>query len=416
MHQEHDLPPLFHDAMEMNRFPDQSLPPSPSLGHAMEVESLTSPNLPISPSFYSECPSPLSFFSNVECEYPFSISPSEVFRNDIMLKYLHQRQMEKLWSVKDCDDQGVVLKRGRNDFICKPDGLSQMGGLYDQVKTLNVKVAMTVKTNVIETFLKTLTLPYVPLDNGLRIQVLPYMSSLSRCKKHQMAAFIRQSGLLVVWHDDPEMIIGSAESIEQQLVQLLWKNQVAMSEKELSSAEPSFVIGECEGPAGDIPSPEGSQPKRGTMLYQPVLTALTATLSIFCIGVGWRQVAMEIKVDSSMTRLALLAVVPAQIWLGWFFFHTLVNGLAQMIGPVNQVTANSRSYSGVKTSRLVRDTLPHVTIQCPVYKEGLWTVIDPTMVSLRAAISTYEMQGGSANIFGEILHLSFSSCLRLLSQ
>ena len=35
----------------------------------------------------------------------------------------------------------------------------------------------------------------------------------------------------------------------------------------------------------------------------------------------------------------------------------------------------------------------------PVYKEGLWTVIDPTVMSLKAAISTYEMQGGTANIF-----------------
>jgi len=35
----------------------------------------------------------------------------------------------------------------------------------------------------------------------------------------------------------------------------------------------------------------------------------------------------------------------------------------------------------------------------PVYKEGLAAVIKPTVVSLKAAISTYEMQGGTANIF-----------------
>lgn len=35
----------------------------------------------------------------------------------------------------------------------------------------------------------------------------------------------------------------------------------------------------------------------------------------------------------------------------------------------------------------------------PVYKEGLQTVIEPTIVSLKAAISTYEMQGGTASIF-----------------
>lgn len=48
--------------------------------------------------------------------------------------------------------------------------------------------------------------------------------------------------------------------------------------------------------------------------------------------------------------------------------------------------------------RMTSRTLPHVTIQCPVYKEGLDSVIIPTIRSIKAAISTYEMQGGSANI------------------
>lgn len=33
------------------------------------------------------------------------------------------------------------------------------------------------------------------------------------------------------------------------------------------------------------------------------------------------------------------------------------------------------------------------------YKEGLEAVIKPTMFSIKAAISSYEMQGGTANIF-----------------
>lgn len=60
---------------------------------------------------------------------------------------------------------------------------------------------------------------------------------------------------------------------------------------------------------------------------------------------------------------------------------------------------NSKFFSGVAPPRISRNELPHVTIQCPVYKEGLYSVIDPTMRSIRGAISTYEMQGGTANIF-----------------
>lgn len=38
-------------------------------------------------------------------------------------------------------------------------------------------------------------------------------------------------------------------------------------------------------------------------------------------------------------------------------------------------------------------------MQCPVYKEGLIGVIQPTVRSIKQAISTYELQGGSANLF-----------------
>ena len=61
--------------------------------------------------------------------------------------------------------------------------------------------------------------------------------------------------------------------------------------------------------------------------------------------------------------------------------------------------ANSRFYSALLPRRLTEMPLPHVTIQCPVYKEGLASVIAPTVRSIKQAITTYELQGGSANIF-----------------
>jgi hypothetical protein len=65
------------------------------------------------------------------------------------------------------------------------------------------------------------------------------------------------------------------------------------------------------------------------------------------------------------------------------------------------MSENSKYFSSIAPRRLPRgpEKYPHVTIQCPVYKEGLRTVIEPTMRSLKAAISTYELQGGTANIF-----------------
>ncbi len=60
---------------------------------------------------------------------------------------------------------------------------------------------------------------------------------------------------------------------------------------------------------------------------------------------------------------------------------------------------DSKFYSALCPPRLRRDRLPHVTIQCPVYKEGLAAVIVPTVKSIKQAMSTYELQGGSANMF-----------------
>lgn len=63
------------------------------------------------------------------------------------------------------------------------------------------------------------------------------------------------------------------------------------------------------------------------------------------------------------------------------------------------MTNNSKFYSANCSPRITGRTLPHVTIQCPVYKEGLHSVIAPTVKSIKQAISTYELQGGSANMF-----------------
>jgi hypothetical protein len=79
--------------------------------------------------------------------------------------------------------------------------------------------------------------------------------------------------------------------------------------------------------------------------------------------------------------------------------QSIIGSLMQIFGPVNQLGSNSKAYSGKPPRRIKNGALPHMTIQMPVYKEGLAAVIRPTVLSLKAAISTYELQGGTANIF-----------------
>lgn len=101
--------------------------------------------------------------------------------------------------------------------------------------------------------------------------------------------------------------------------------------------------------------------------------------------------------------MALLATTPFFGLFGLFFAICIFTDVAQVIGPITGVMSNSRMYSSI------RPNLPaaykagfrpsHVTIQMPVYKEGLESVIVPTVKSLKAAISHYELNGGTASIF-----------------
>ena len=170
------------------------------------------------------------------------------------------------------------------------------------------------------------------------------------------------------------------------------------SEKVIGSKTKVVITEKFEESTEDQPLIE--KPRR-MALFHSVIVALTLALTMSAVGGGWRQIAVQTDIDKSMTRLAFIAVVPLQVWLGLFFFQSIVTNVTQMIGPIGQAERNSKFYSGIAPIRIHEKTrpLPHVTIQCPVFKEGLRSVITPTVKSIKAAISTYEMQGGSANIF-----------------
>ncbi|KAF8589553.1 hypothetical protein K439DRAFT_1332481 [Ramaria rubella] len=71
------------------------------------------------------------------------------------------------------------------------------------------------------------------------------------------------------------------------------------------------------------------------------------------------------------------------------------------IGPVSQSHENSKYYSAVRPvpNRAVDESLPHITIQMPVYKESLEQTITPSVESLKKAMQTYARQGGTSTIF-----------------
>lgn len=230
--------------------------------------------------------------------------------------------------------------------------------------------------------------------NGLRIQILPTMEDLPRARKHQFAAFVASEALLVVWDDDALHLVQRAKAIESELMELVWAADGEGDDDGEKKANPGVTEYEIDEESGEI-KPES----RPVHMQNTYLVSITMILVVISIGAAWRQLAVEVSVDGSYVRLALCALFPIQIFFTLFFAQVIVGCLAQIFGPVRQLTINSKFYSARPPPRIQSGALPHLTVQCPVYKEGLGGVIAPTVKSIKQAISTYELQGGSANIF-----------------
>ncbi len=82
---------------------------------------------------------------------------------------------------------------------------------------------MTVDTPVIRTVLSVLPqhIDFVPLPDGLRVQVIPTMADLPKARIHHFAAFIKSSRLLVVWDDDPRELLNRAANLEKNFVEMV---------------------------------------------------------------------------------------------------------------------------------------------------------------------------------------------------
>ncbi|KAH9883981.1 glycosyl transferase family group 2-domain-containing protein [Xylariomycetidae sp. FL2044] len=311
-------------------------------------------------------------------------------KHEIMVNFLYQQQCSHLWvSDGSGEVEGVLLRRSKGVYIACPTPLVH-SPLAAACSALNVQCALTINSRVIKSFLSwSPDAVDVPLANGLRIQIVPMIEDLTRARKHQFCAFVASEALLVVWDDDPTGIIQRAQLIETQLMDLVW--DTANGEK-----GPAMDVREVEI---DAESGAVIPEKRPVHLQNAIMVTLVLILVTASLGAAWRQLAIEVSVDHSYARLGLAALVPIQVFFSLFFCQVIVGGLAQMFGPVRQLTTNSRYYSARPPSRLRSAELPHVTVQCPVYKEGLIPVIQPTVQSIKDAISTYELQGGSANLF-----------------
>ncbi|KAM3069291.1 hypothetical protein ACMFMG_010798 [Clarireedia jacksonii] len=344
----------------------------------------TAPN-PLTSNVASPQPSP----AGSSRQSLYSNNRLDDIRHQVLLNYLWQKQKGLMWIQDDARQyEGVMVRKDRTEYLCRPQTLAT-STFGVAMQTMNISAAMTINSTVVEPFLtRSPDALDVPLTNGLRVQILPTIDDLPRARRAQHAAFIAKEALLVVWEDDPTLLFDRAKSIEDALLQTVWHESDEKHEK-----VPQANVSEI-----DEESNQATVEERPTMYLNSFMVSCSIALIMTLLGLGYAEVALEIVVLGKWISLAYIIMLPINAYFSMFFTNVIIGVLMQCFGPIQQLSKNTKFYSAKAPPRLMTSTLPHVTIQCPVYKEGLQAVIVPTIASIKKAISTYELQGGSANI------------------
>lgn len=175
---------------------------------------------------------------------------------------------------------------------------------------------MTVSTRVINLIMQREDLVFIQLKDGLKLQVLPNIAFLPTCQKYQNAAFIKDQAILIVWADSPKEVLARAAAIEEQMMHVFSQGMSPYGEgMDEKKEEQSVNVVEVHSEDGYSKEEGYVEKPRKIVLTQAILTGITLLLVIAAMASGWRAMAVEIAVDESYLRLALLVVTPIQIWL-----------------------------------------------------------------------------------------------------
>jgi hypothetical protein len=172
---------------------------------------------------------------------------------------------------------------------------------------------MTVNSRTIKLILSRTELPYVQIQSGKRLQVVPDFDALAYCQRYHSAAFVKSHQSLVVWEDDPERLLVRAEGIQDALVKMIWGDELAQVTKKTIEKSVGVDVAECDESWDGSENVKNQQ--RPLRLWQTVYTSIAILMLTTAIGSGWRQVAIQQVQDPDWLRLLFLISLPGEAWL-----------------------------------------------------------------------------------------------------
>ncbi|EPQ51585.1 hypothetical protein GLOTRDRAFT_140976 [Gloeophyllum trabeum ATCC 11539] len=357
---------------------------------------------------------------------------------------------------------GVALRVADGEFRVFPYENIALEPFETAVSALNPVVAVKVRSAAVHAALAEVGPEdkSIYVDANTRIQILETMMLLPHADKEQNAAFIRDERVLVVWSESVDTIVPICRDFEDRLIKLLWRSRpnAHLGAATSSTSHPNSASGSVSGHSTTNFSPNAMPPprfstigsklglgvagssaslsedpekggvgeekrrkvkrtwygrkkiveidplapeERPVRILAPIYNGIAAGLALFFIGNGISILLQEMLLDGTYIRFALCALCPLLFAVSLFFALQIVQNVSMAIGPVAQYHENSRYFSAVKPrpNKLVDNNLPHITIQMPVYKESLESVLAPSIESLKKAMQTYARQGGTSTIF-----------------
>lgn len=315
-------------------------------------------------------------------------SPNWSSNTKDMLEFIYNTCDDNEWFELWDEKSSLVAVRSHLDYAVFPIAKKD-NSLYTQIaKVLLPEVVVTIKSSLVEEFIRCIPdhIDDVKLSENLHLQVITNLGSLKYIKRQQYACFVREHNYLLVWADDAKNLVPFATEIEEHLVSRMWKSGKVEKETWRTS------VREMD------PEQQNLDGERPIQLLLPIMVVFAILINFFVIGLGMRSITYASLYTKTYYRFIFLLYTPLQFVFTGFFTLMLVVAVLNCVGPIGHMFENSRHYS-CKKPISIKENLPHITIQCPVYKEDLEDVIIPTVTSLKVAISTYEKQGGTASMF-----------------
>ncbi|KAK0111250.1 hypothetical protein ONS95_001622 [Cadophora gregata] len=358
------------------------------------------------------------------------------------VKYLHRRCSDRKWLQEFGDDNGNAPEQtALGVAIRKPDGVNYAtepatvdAQFLEALRLVGARVGVTMSSEITENLFAQVSPFQADLHLGPRVKV-PVIQSLDafldgreEIEPKSYACLLREERIVMLWSDTVEGILSHAADVEDKLMAHVWGSHIstpnnyswspgyagARGGASSSPSSASIVLDEkylaiqaaidIEDRGDDYFDPNtesAAPPPRPFLLLHAGVIGVSMALVVFVEMLCVSKLLTEYRYDGKVIRFSLVFTIPIFVMFSLFYFVVIGGSLFQLFGPLTYVRSNSMFYSAKapKRERYPDLELPHITIQMPVYKEGLKGVIIPTVTSLQAAIAKYEEIGGTASIF-----------------